>query len=1015
MSGLNPGPAVPMKDHDAIKLFVGQIPRGLDEQDLKPLFEEFGRIYELTVLKDRLTGLHKGCAFLTYCARDSALKAQSALHEQKTLPGMNRPIQVKPAASEGRGEDRKLFVGMLGKQQGEEDVRRLFQPFGHIEECTVLRSPDGTSKGCAFVKFGSQGEAQAAIQGLHGSRTMTGASSSLVVKLADTDRERALRRMQQMAGQLGAFHPAPLPLGACGAYTTAILQHQAALLAAAQGPGLGQVAAVAAQMQHVAAFSLVAAPLLPTAANTSAGGGGPGALPGLPAPMGVNGFGSLTPQTNGQPGSDTLYNNGLSPYPAAYPSAYGQVSTAFSQQPSALPQQQREGPEGCNLFIYHLPQEFGDAELIQTFLPFGAVVSAKVFVDRATNQSKCFGFVSFDNPTSAQTAIQAMNGFQIGMKRLKDIKGQFWNDDDSEGDNESEEFLYGVQGSCAADLYRHPQLDADIEAVKEIYSENSVSIREYGTIDDVDIDLHINISFLDEEVSTAWKVLRTEPIVLRLRFSLSQYLDGPEPSIEVFQPSNKEGFGLGLQLKKILGMFTSQQWKHLSNDFLKTQQEKRHSWFKASGTIKKFRAGLSIFSPIPKSPSFPIIQDSVLKGKLGVPELRVGRLMNRSISCTMKNPKVEVFGYPPSPQAGLLCPQHLGLPPPARTSPLVSGHCKNIPTLEYGFLVQIMKYAEQRIPTLNEYCVVCDEQHVFQNGSMLKPAVCTRELCVFSFYTLGVMSGAAEEVATGAEVVDLLVAMCRAALESPRKSIIFEPYPSVVDPTDPKTLAFNPKKKNYERLQKALDSVMSIREMTQGSYLEIKKQMDKLDPLAHPLLQWIISSNRSHIVKLPLSRLKFMHTSHQFLLLSSPPAKEARFRTAKKLYGSTFAFHGSHIENWHSILRNGLVNASYTKLQLHGAAYGKGIYLSPISSISFGYSGMGKGQHRMPSKDELVQRYNRMNTIPQTRSIQSRFLQSRNLNCIALCEVITSKDLQKHGNIWVCPVSDHVCTRFFFV
>nr|XP_027781323.1 CUGBP Elav-like family member 6 isoform X21 [Marmota flaviventris] len=417
-----------MKDHDAIKLFVGQIPRGLDEQDLKPLFEEFGRIYELTVLKDRLTGLHKGCAFLTYCARDSALKAQSALHEQKTLPGMNRPIQVKPAASEGRGgssclrlwpKDRKLFVGMLGKQQGEEDVRRLFQPFGHIEECTVLRSPDGTSKGCAFVKFGSQGEAQAAIQGLHGSRTMAGASSSLVVKLADTDRERALRRMQQMAGQLGAFHPTPLPLGACGAYTTAILQHQAALLAAAQGPGLGPVAAVAAQMQHVAAFSLVAAPLLPATANSQPGSG-PGTLAGLPATIGVNGFGPLTPQTNGQPGSDTLYNNGLSPYPAqspgvpdplqqayagmhhyaaAYPTAYAPVSTAFPQQSSALPQQQREGPEGCNLFIYHLPQEFGDAELIQTFLPFG--------------------FVSFDNPTSAQTAIQAMNGFQIGMKRLK--------------------------------------------------------------------------------------------------------------------------------------------------------------------------------------------------------------------------------------------------------------------------------------------------------------------------------------------------------------------------------------------------------------------------------------------------------------------------------------------------------------------------------------------------------------------------------------------------------------------
>ena len=71
------------------------------------------------------------------------------------------------------------------------------------------------------------------------------------------------------------------------------------------------------------------------------------------------------------------------------------------------------------------------------FLPFGNVISSKVsekdqsfflpqivflpqvFIDRATNQSKCFGFVSFDNPSSAQAAITAMNGFQIGIKRLK--------------------------------------------------------------------------------------------------------------------------------------------------------------------------------------------------------------------------------------------------------------------------------------------------------------------------------------------------------------------------------------------------------------------------------------------------------------------------------------------------------------------------------------------------------------------------------------------------------------------
>ncbi|XP_035242490.1 CUGBP Elav-like family member 3 isoform X7 [Anguilla rostrata] len=421
-----------MKEADAIKLFIGQIPRNLEEKDLKPIFEQFGKIYELTVIKDKYTGMHKGCAFLTYCARESALKAQSALHEQKTLPGMNRPIQVKPADSEGRGEDRKLFVGMLGKQQSDEDVRKMFEPFGSIDECTVLRGPDGTSKGCAFVKFQSHAEAQAAINTLHGSRTLPGASSSLVVKFADTEKERGLRRMQQVASQLGIFSPMTLNFGAYNAYTQAVsvvprslrLVQQQALVA--QSAYLSPVATVAAvQMQQMAALNangIIATPITPITPSSDSSSCQSQSL--LHCDW-SSWFAAQSPAAALDPLQQAYA--GMQHYTAAYPAAYGLVGQPFPQQPTLVAQQhqqpqqqqQREGPEGCNIFIYHLPQEFTDSEMLQMFLPFGNVISAKVFVDRATNQSKCFGFVSFDNPASAQTAIQAMNGFQIGMKRLK--------------------------------------------------------------------------------------------------------------------------------------------------------------------------------------------------------------------------------------------------------------------------------------------------------------------------------------------------------------------------------------------------------------------------------------------------------------------------------------------------------------------------------------------------------------------------------------------------------------------
>ncbi|XP_033740334.1 CUGBP Elav-like family member 2 isoform X10 [Pecten maximus] len=505
---MNSQPQKTEPDPDAIKMFVGQIPRSMDESDLKKMFEEFGPVFQLNVLRDKGTGQSKGCCFVTFFTRKAALDAQNALHNIKTMAGMHHPIQMKPADSEKRNEERKLFVGMVSKKCTENDVRMMFAPFGTIEDCTVLRDQNGQSKGCAFVTYANRQSAQNAIKSTHHSQTMEGCTSPVVVKFADTQKEKEQKKLQQMSANLwnmsvgNNMTPQYLSLlqqAAAAGGNMGMLANMnnmgrinqndngsnslgvqqlliaAAAAAASNNPGDGasnnlhlqnlqSLAALAGAannagalntlgMQNLAALGATSSAnvsgSLGTTSNSLAGitglqNFGNNNLSSSGMANNMNGLGS-----NPSSGMDALsqaysgiqqyagLSGLLSPGKASFPNAFGsqtaqQLQQATANSPAGKQTEEavsrklktglysrNEGPEGANLFIYHLPQEFSDQDLMQTFLPFGSVISAKVFIDKQTNLSKCFGFVSYDNSVSAHAAIQAMNGFQIGMKRLK--------------------------------------------------------------------------------------------------------------------------------------------------------------------------------------------------------------------------------------------------------------------------------------------------------------------------------------------------------------------------------------------------------------------------------------------------------------------------------------------------------------------------------------------------------------------------------------------------------------------
>lgn len=166
-----------------------------------------------------------------------------------------------------------------------------------------------------------------------------------------------------------------------------------------------------------------------------------------------------------------------------------------------------------------------------------------------------------------------------------------------------------------------------------------------------------------------------------------------------------------------------------------------------------------------------------------------------------------------------------------------------------------------------------------------------------------------------------------------------------------------------EVIVQLLETLPTVHEMAEylsqngASDARLMRWVNRISPPALGLLRWIVASNRSCIVQVDQApaqstseainrgirldqRISGMGTWMQFRFAQGAPDKEDKFHKAlesKKAvtgqYESIFAWHGSSLANWHSIIRNGLDYAE----TLNGRAYGHGVYFASDFQTSLGY------------------------------------------------------------------------------
>lgn len=150
-------------------LFIKNLDKNIDNKSMYDTFSAFGNILSCKVMLDD-NGMSKGYGFIHFETEEAANKAIDKvngmlLNGKKVYVGKFIPQKER---EQQMGEKAKMFTNVYIKNFScdmiDEKLYNLFVTFGKITSCTVMKHPNGASRGFGFVAFEEAQSAERAVE-----------------------------------------------------------------------------------------------------------------------------------------------------------------------------------------------------------------------------------------------------------------------------------------------------------------------------------------------------------------------------------------------------------------------------------------------------------------------------------------------------------------------------------------------------------------------------------------------------------------------------------------------------------------------------------------------------------------------------------------------------------------------------------------------------------------------------------------------------------------------------------